>query len=57
MLSRLIQLEMIGVGVDDIFYKTKTSDFYSLVPSCPLPILSPVVSALLERKGGRKEQT
>lgn len=46
MLSRLIKLEMMVVGVDDIFYKTKTSGFY---PWCLLVLclhLSPVVSAL-----------
>lgn len=38
MFSRLIKLGMTDVGVGDMVLKTKTSDFYSLVPSCPLPI-------------------
>ena len=56
MLSRLIKLEMIGVGVDAIFCKTKTSDFCSLVPSCPLPVLFPLLflPSWKEREGRRE---
>lgn len=45
------------MGVGDTVLKTKTSDFYSLVPSCPLPIFFTLVVFRPLGKRVKEEQT